>query len=357
MRALMGLLAHQHGLPLFRRKPCLKDRALIGLCRGDAEPGGLAIEGVSPNGIAREANPVEFAPSQGLNRARLVCGRVFRDGVNVLGRRLLQPDVADRLLDGWCRRWRRRQRWGRFPRHLACRIGHGKAAVAAIEVVVLGVRQAWHQDGPGNSSDDRPKSGAAHQITQCRRHHSLGLLARFLTLGVLLGVAACGEYDSLKGVGSADQIDWSAKVDEYSQPGLLGTLFNRKPPGTRIRSSGPYPGPLSEPVPALIAPDIADSVIAPPLLPSLGPEARMSLASASMVAASASTGTGVTWQATDMNGTVTPAHDVYLSHHGLVCRDLQQQVRKSEQSQIAQITLCHQDIGDSHVFWLPASPD
>jgi hypothetical protein len=183
------------------------------------------------------------------------------------------------------------------------------------------------------------------------------LLARFLTLAALCAIAACGEYDSLKGVDSTDQIDWSAKVEEYSQPGPLGTLFNRRPPGTRIRTSGPYPGPLSEPLPPLIAPDIAASVIAPPLLPSLGAEARMSLASASMVAASASTGIGVTWQATDMSGTVTPAHDVYLSHHGLVCRDLQQQVRKSEQSQSAQITLCHQDIGDSHVFWLPASPD
>jgi len=356
MRALLGLLAHQHGLPLFRRKPRLKDRALIGLCPGDPELGRLTIEGVSRNGIARDANAVELAPGQGLDRARLFCGGVFLDRINILGRRLLQPNVADRLLDRWCRWRRRRQRWGRFPSHLAYRIGCGKAVVGAVEIVVLSVRQARHPQGPGNGQDNRSKSGARHEFTRYR-HDTVGLLARFLTLAALCAIAGCGEYDSLKGVDSTDQIDWSAKVDEYSQPGPLGTLFNRRPPGTRIRTSGPYPGPLSEPVPPLIAPDIADSVIAPPLLPSLGAEARMSLASASMVAASASTGSGVTWQSTDMSGTVTPAHDVYLSHHGLVCRDLQQQVRKSEQSQIAQITLCHQDIGDSHVFWLPASPD
>jgi len=356
MRALLGLLAHQHGLPLFRRKPRLKDRALIGLCRGDAELGRLAIKSVSRNGIARDADAVELAPGQGLDRARLSGGRMFLDRVNIVGRRLLQPNVADRLLDGWCRRWWRRQWWGRLSRHFACRIGRGKAAVGAVEIIVLGVRQAWHPQGPGNGNDNRSKSGARHDFTRYR-HDTVGLLARFLTLAALCTIAACGEYDSLKGLDSTGQIDWSAKIDEYSQPGPLGTFFNRRPPVTRIRTSGPYPGPLSEPIPPLIAPDIADSVIAPPLLPSLGAEARMSLASASMVAASASTGAGVAWQATDMSGTVTPAHDVYLSHHGLVCRDLQQQVRKSEQSQIAQITLCHQDIGDSHVFWLPASPD
>ena len=158
-------------------------------------------------------------------------------------------------------------------------------------------------------------------------------------------------------MGPDEKVDWSAKLDLYSEPGPLGTFFNRRPPPTSIRSSGPYPGPLSEPVPPLIAPEIAEAVVAPSLRALLNPDAEMNLAAASMLAATAATGTGVAWQATDASGTVTAAHDVYVSHRGLVCRDLQQQVRKSDQSQSEQVTLCHQDLGDSHILWLPSAPD
>ncbi len=190
-----------------------------------------------------------------------------------------------------------------------------------------------------------------------RRHHSAASIARLITLGATLGLAACGEYDSLKGMNASDRIDWSAKLDQYSQPGPLGTLFNRKPPAVSIRASGAYPNPLGEPVPPIITPDIADQVVAEPLLESLNSEGRMSLAAASKLAASAATGTAVSWQTADAGGTVVPARDVYLSHRGLICRDLQQQVRKPDQSQVAQVTLCHQDLGDNRILWLPGSPD
>ncbi len=110
-------------------------------------------------------------------------------------------------------------------------------------------------------------------------------------------------------------------------------------------------------MPPVIAPEIADAVIAAPLLVSLNPEARMNLATASMLAATAATGTAVSWKAADAGGAVVPARDPYVSPHGLICRDLQQQVQKSDQTQLEQITLCHEDIGNSHFLWLPGSPD
>jgi hypothetical protein len=191
-----------------------------------------------------------------------------------------------------------------------------------------------------------------------RRHHSAAFLARLITLGASLALAACGEYDSLKGMNDGDQIDWSAKVDAYSQPGPLGTLINHHPPPITIHATGPYANPLAEPVPPpIITPDIADQVVAQPLLESLNAEGRLSLATASMVAASGATGTAVLWQTADAGGTVVPARDVYLSQRGLVCRDLQQRVAISDQWHVEQVTLCHQDLGDNRILWLPGSPD
>lgn len=180
-----------------------------------------------------------------------------------------------------------------------------------------------------------------------------------MALCAALLLAGCGEYDSLKRVDSYDQIDWSAKLDEYSQPGPLGTLFNRKPPPVWIRASGPYPGPLSEPGPSLLSAEMVDQVVAEPLRASLSADARANLAQASLLAASAATGTSVAWKAagTDTSGTVVPARDVYRSHRGLVCRDLRQQVQKRESAQVAQVTLCREDRGDAHIVWLPGSAD
>jgi surface antigen len=178
-----------------------------------------------------------------------------------------------------------------------------------------------------------------------------------MALGAALLLAACGEYDSLKRVDSFDHIDWSAKLDEYSQPGPLGTFFNRKPPPVWIRASSPYPGPLSEPAPPLLTAEMIDQVVAAPLRPLLTAEARANLAQASVLAASAATGTAVAWKAADAGGSVVPARDVYLSRHGLVCRDLRQQVQKRDSEQAAPVTLCREDRGDSRIGWLPGSPD
>ena len=194
-------------------------------------------------------------------------------------------------------------------------------------------------------------------MSRHRRHHIAAGFARVLTLGGTLALAGCGEYQSLRAMAPDEKTDWSAKLDLYSEPGPLGTFLNRRPPPTQIRASGPYPGPLSAPLPPVIAPEIAEAIVAPPLRGLLDPEARMNLAAASMLAATAATGIGVAWQAAEASGTVTAAHDVYLSQRGLVCRDLRQQVRKSDQSQVEQITLCHQNLGDNHILWLPAAPD
>ena len=183
------------------------------------------------------------------------------------------------------------------------------------------------------------------------QHHSAASDTRLMTLGAALMLAACGQLDTFS------QLDWPTQVEMLKQPGPLGMLFDRRPPAVWIRAGGPYPGPLSEPVQPLIAPDVADQVVAAPLRALLTPEARLNLAKASMLAASAATGTEVTWKSADASGAVAPARDVYLSHRGLVCRDLQQGMQKADRKQIAQVTLCHEDLGDNRVLWLPGLPD
>jgi hypothetical protein len=141
-------------------------------------------------------------------------------------------------------------------------------------------------------------------------------------------------------------------------PGILGALIDRMPPAVRVEAAGPYGDPLAEAVEPLLSPDIADQIVGAPLRSSLGPEARLSLAAASMRAASAMTGAMVQWQSAGASGVVVPARDVYRSHRGDICRDLQQQAKSAKGPVMADlVTLCHADLGDGRVYWLPGSPD
>jgi surface antigen len=98
-------------------------------------------------------------------------------------------------------------------------------------------------------------------------------------------------------------------------------------------------------------------VVAEPLLPSLGAEARLSLAEASMRAAAAPTGTTILWTTPEAGGSVVPARDVYRSHRGEMCRDLYQRLQTTGGPAVQQITLCRADRGDGRVLWLPGSAD
>lgn len=141
-------------------------------------------------------------------------------------------------------------------------------------------------------------------------------------------------------------------------PGLLGALIDRAPPTVQVAATGPYGNPLAEPVEPLLSTDVADQIVGAPLRSSLGPEARLSLAAASMRAASATTGATVQWQSASASGAVIPARDVYRSHRGDICRDLQQEARSAKGAVMADlVTLCHADLGDGRVYWLPGSPD
>lgn len=140
-------------------------------------------------------------------------------------------------------------------------------------------------------------------------------------------------------------------------PGLLGALIDRAPPPVLVAANSSYGNPLAEPVPPLLSPDIADAVVGEPLRGSLSPEARLSLAEASMRAASVDTGATVLWQSADAGGAVVPARDAYRSHRGEICRDLRQQVQTPSGPTIDQVTLCHHDLGDGRILWLPGSPD
>ena len=140
-------------------------------------------------------------------------------------------------------------------------------------------------------------------------------------------------------------------------PGLLGALTDRALPPAQIKAVGAYGNPLADPVTPIISTDIADQIVADPLRSALSPDARMSLAEASMRAASAETGATVLWQSADAGGAVVPARDPYRSHRGEICRDLQQQVQNAGGPAIDQVTLCYHDLGDGRILWLPGSPD
>jgi hypothetical protein len=141
-------------------------------------------------------------------------------------------------------------------------------------------------------------------------------------------------------------------------PGPLGALFDRAPPTTQVKATGPYGDPLAEPVDPLLSMDIADQIVGTPLRSSLSPAARLNLAAASLRATSAMTGAKVQWRSADASGAVVPARDVYRSHRGDICRDLQQQAKNAKGSVTADlVTLCHADLGDGRVYWLPGSPD
>lgn len=352
-----GLLAHQHKLALLVGKPRLKDGLLVFSRAGNTQQGSLAIKPVSLDGIGAAANPVEPAPRKGLDRTRLLGLGLFLDGSDIRRGGFLGDDPADGLRDRRRRRLRWRQGTQRLFSILACGIRSRQAAIGTAQIVELRLRHLDGEKSLNQGSQNQSKRKIRESIRAHRRHHSAASLARLLAFGATLMLAACGEYDSLRAGKPLDQIDWNAKADEYSQPGPLGIFFNRKPPPVWIRASGPYPGPLSEPVPPLITAEIADLVVAAPLRAALTQEARMNLATASMLAASAATGTAVSWKAEDADGHVTPARDVYRSHRGHVCRDLQQQIQKLDQPQVEQVTLCREDLGDNRILWLPGSPD
>ena len=140
-------------------------------------------------------------------------------------------------------------------------------------------------------------------------------------------------------------------------PGLLGALIDRPPPAVSVAANGPYPNPLAEPVLPLLSADLADEIVGAPLQFALGPDARLALATASLRAAAATTGTTVLWQSADASGAVIPARDPYRSHRGDICRDLQQESKSSAGAAVQLVTLCHADLGDGRVLWLPGSPD
>jgi surface antigen len=172
-----------------------------------------------------------------------------------------------------------------------------------------------------------------------RRHHSPNRAPLGAAIGIALTLAAC------------------APATRPDPPGFLGALIDRPPPAVQVKASSPYGNPLGEPVSPIIRANIADEIVAATLRPSLSAAARMSLAEASERAAAATTGATVLWQSADAVGAVVPARDPYRSHRGEICRDLQQQMQNASGPMIDQVTLCHHDLGDGRILWLPGSPD
>jgi surface antigen len=172
-----------------------------------------------------------------------------------------------------------------------------------------------------------------------RRHHSPNRAPLGAAIGIALALAAC------------------APATRPDPPGFLGALIDRPPPAVQVKASGPYGNPLGESVTPLLQADIADAIVAGSLRPSLSAAAGMNLAEASERAAAATTGSIVLWQSADSVGAVVPARDPYRSHRGEICRDLQQQAQVASGRVIDQVTLCHHDLGDGRILWLPGTPD
>jgi surface antigen len=125
----------------------------------------------------------------------------------------------------------------------------------------------------------------------------------------------------------------------------------------------PIGSPLADPVRPILPDSAVDAVVGDELHKWLTPIERWSLAEASEQAAAVATGAEVVWQAKDgtgavtAEGTVLAARDVYLSHRGYVCRDLQQRVEKGAAPRATRVTLCRADLGNGLALWMPASPD
>ncbi len=191
-----------------------------------------------------------------------------------------------------------------------------------------------------------------------RRHHSA---TRGAALLGLIALAACSGQPSA-GILPSDlqSIQIPARPDP---PGLLGVLIDRLPPPVTVRANASYPNPLGEPVAQLIAPDIADQMVGTSFRESLDGAARQSLALASLNATAAPTGKAIAWESEDAQGhpaaggSVVPVRNIYRSHRGLPCRDLQQHVQTPNGGASEQVTLCRNDMGDNRVLWLPGSPD
>lgn len=172
-----------------------------------------------------------------------------------------------------------------------------------------------------------------------RHHHNAASALTLALLAMLPMLSACS--------------DLMNKIP----PGPLGALFDRRPPLVSVRATGPYANPLADPVAPMITQGIADRVVAPTLRLSLKPAARVSLAEASMRAATVATGKAIPWRGGEASGFVVPLRDVYVSENGPVCRDLRQEAQIPGGPEIQQITLCHQDQGDDRHLWMPASID
>jgi hypothetical protein len=173
-----------------------------------------------------------------------------------------------------------------------------------------------------------------------RDHYNANRLTLSAALTLLLALGACAPFT------------------RPDPPGFLGALIDRAPPTVQVEATGPYGNSLAEPTPPLLSTDVADQVVGVPLRSVLSTEARLSLADASMRAAAAMTGTIVQWQSADASGAAVPARDIYRSHRGVICRDIQQQAKTADGPAMADlVTLCHTDLGDGRTYWLPGSPD
>jgi hypothetical protein len=171
-------------------------------------------------------------------------------------------------------------------------------------------------------------------------HHTANRLTLSAALALILALGACAPFT------------------RPDPPGFLGSLIDRAPPTVQVTATGPYGNALAEPVPPLLSTDIAEQIVGLPLRSALSAEAKAGLADASMRAAAAMTGTVVQWRSADASGSAVPARDVYRSHRGVICRDVQQQATTAGGPAIVDlVTLCHADLGDGRVYWLPGSPD
>jgi len=384
--SLLPVLLEQDRLPLLRGELALEDCVLIIARVRDTEAGSLSVKPIGRERIACGAESVELAPRENLDGAGIVRCREVLQRLDVLGTGRLRPHPGDDLREfGLAGLWRRLRLRGRRRRTvakilLAFGIGRLETAIGPVEIVELRVRgkHERHCRGKQQESDAMRHRGNDSRIRRGRALRLAGALS-----SVLL-VAACGWSPRNLVASITGPVPAPSPVDD--EAGIHGALIG----------ADKYSVPLT--------PAQADAAIAPGLRSRLERPERQALAEASQQAATAKRGARIAWpppppppppapaqgqaptaapppapaQAQTpapapvpaptpitvqapapeapppISGFVVAVSDVYLSSHGLICRDLRQALVHGEEPTIAAVSLCREDAsGGAHV-WIAA---
>jgi hypothetical protein len=154
----------------------------------------------------------------------------------------------------------------------------------------------------------------------------------------------------------------------YADPGFIGRRLDHGPTPAPVTETGGAHGALlsggTEPVLSATA---ADRAVGPELARWMKPAERRALAEASQHAAVAERNSKLDWSsaaapavpdaAVGASGWVMPVSDPYRSQHGVICRDLRQELNRPDQPLMQAVSLCREEMPGGVAVWtLPHFP-